>query len=75
MSKHWVSVSAVCPYYKHEVSQVIHCYGPVPGSVLHLAFASKTDALEYKRAYCRRGYDLCPIARMLTEEGIDVEQN
>ena len=65
--KHYTSVKAICPYYRHEGSQVIYCDGVVYGSVTHLAFASKTDALAYKEKYCRADYPLCNIYKMLKE--------
>ena len=63
--KHMISNKAICPCYKHEDSQVIYCDGVQDGSVIHLAFASKTDAKEYKAKYCRNDYKSCEICRML----------
>lgn len=65
--KHYTSAKALCPFYRHEGSQVIYCDGVVEASVIHLAFASKTDALAYKERYCRADYPLCNICRMLKE--------
>lgn len=67
--KHTISTKAICPYYKHEDSQVIYCDGVQDGSVIHLAFANKTCSVEYKKKYCRDKYEECPICKMLTENG------
>lgn len=69
MPKHMVHKNAICPFYRHEDSQVIYCDGIVPDSVIHLAFASRTDARDYKVKYCRcnKGYSECPIAKLLEE--------
>lgn len=62
-----ISNKAVCPHYKHEDSQVIYCNGVQDGSVIHLAFASKTDSLLYKQTRCRDDYQECKIYQMLTQ--------
>lgn len=67
MSKHMVHKDAICPFYRHEDSQVIYCDGVVPDSVIHLAFANKSDAKEYKLMYCRKRYNKCPISNLLEE--------
>ena len=63
--KHMISNKGVCPYYKHEDSQVIYCEGVKEGSVIHLAFSNKTDAREYKIKHCRCDYNHCKINTML----------
>lgn len=65
--KHRVARNARCPFYKHEDTQVIYCDGVSGQTVIHLAFANSTDALAYKRAFCRSEYQLCRIAQMLEE--------
>ena len=67
MGKHMVNKNALCPFYRHEDSQVIYCDGIVPDSVIHLAFANKTNAKEYKARYCRDCYRKCPISKLLEE--------
>ena len=67
MSKHMIDYKAVCPAYRHEDSLVIYCHGIQPGTVVHLAFASKTDEKTYKQDYCRSGYRHCPIYDMVKE--------
>lgn len=71
MGKHTVSKRAVCPFYKHEDPQVIYCNGIQPGSVIHLAFSSKTDAKEYKTSRCHSDWCSCEIACMLCENSIE----
>ena len=66
--KHMINLKAICPHYKHEDSQVIYCSGVQDGSVLHVAFASKTDSLAYKRSMCRDNYKSCRVYRMLEED-------
>lgn len=61
MMKHTVSVRAVCPYYRHENSQMIYCDGVQDGSVVHLAFSNKIDSRGYKKQYCQKNYESCKI--------------
>lgn len=63
--KHMISIKAICPYYRHEDSQVIYCEGVQDGSVVHLAFANKTDSMDYKKQHCRCKYQDCRIYQML----------
>lgn len=70
--KHMISNKAMCPFYKHEDSQVIYCEGVQEGSVIHLAFANKTDSLDYKKTYCRSNYGKCNICKMLEGGYIEV---
>ena len=65
--KHQINKSAVCPYYRHEAPQVIYCDGVQEGSVIHLAFSSRSEAALYKRKYCRRNYKSCRISKLLEE--------
>ena len=70
--KHMISARSVCPHYKHEDSQMIYCDGVQDGSVVHLAFASKTDAVGYKVSHCRcKDYKQCKIYQMLEENNDD----
>ena len=63
--KHYTSIKAICPFYKHESRQVIYCEGVTDGNVIHLAFANPSECLDHKKKYCRCSYALCPINRML----------
>ena len=65
--KHMIYKNTVCPYYKHEDTQIIYCMGVQDGSVIHLAFASKSDAKLYKDNHCRNDYNKCRISKMLEE--------
>ena len=72
MGKHMVHKDAICPFYRHEDSQVIYCDGIAKDSVIHLAFANKSDAKEYKLRYCRNCYRNCLISKLLEEVCEDV---
>lgn len=63
--KHTINAKAVCPYYRHEDSQVIYCDGISDASVIHLAFASKTDSKKHKVDHCRSNYTECPIYKLI----------
>lgn len=65
--KHTVHKDAICPYYRHEDSQVIYCDGVSDQSVIHLAFANKSDSKAYKVNYCRGHWQKCHIVNMLDE--------
>lgn len=65
MGKHRISNKVLCPYYKHEDSQVIYCDGVNCVSVLHLAFGNKIDAKNYKSKFCRENFESCEIKKML----------
>ena len=71
--KHNMSKFALCPFYKHEDSQVIYCEGVQDNSVLHIAFANKRDAKAYKIKFCREHYARCPIYKLL--EGLYDEKS
>lgn len=65
MAKHFFDCKTKCVYYLHEDSQVIYC-NLVPGKVvIHLAFASKTEAKDYKLRRCRSNYKPCIIYQAL----------
>lgn len=64
-----------CPYYKHDTSQVIYCEGLEDGMVLHLAFATHPQLINYKGRFCRRQcWGRCPLAKVLNQKwGYDDE--
>lgn len=68
--KHGYSAKAICPFYRHEAPSVIYCDGAVEMTVLHLAFASRSDCTNYKKRYCCKDYFACRIMRMLAEDGL-----
>lgn len=63
--KHYTSIKAICPFYKHESRQVIYCEGVAEGNVIHLAFANPSDCLSHKKEYCRCNHTQCSISKML----------
>lgn len=65
MGKNWTSEKTLCPYYRCEERQVIHCEGPLPGTSLHLAFNSPRRLKLHKGAYCDGCFDGCIIAKTL----------
>ena len=65
MGKHRVCSKVICPYYKHEDSQVIYCDGVTGESVTHVAFASSTQAKDYKCRFCQNDFMNCGIKKML----------
>ena len=68
MSKHAFGKDVVCPYYKYEGQQMIYCEGVEENTALHLAFASKTDMRDYRKAKCERCWKGCMIAQMLNRK-------
>lgn len=69
--KRYASLQAICPYYRHEDTQVIYCDSFTEWSVIHLAFESKTDARKYKECMCRKDYQKCPIMQMLEKNEVE----
>lgn len=63
MSKHFVSFEAQCPFYKEEDKNIIYCEGVTDNSRIHNAFTC--DAEQYKKKYCRKEWEACPISKML----------
>lgn len=58
-----------CPYYKTNASQVIHCEGLEEGMAMHMAFAKRSQLIDYKGRYCRRhGWANCPLAKVLNQK-------
>ena len=68
MAKHYVSSKAICPFYKHESTQVIYCEGIQKGTVLHMAFANASECLIYKKQYCRCNHTQCPVSILLNNK-------
>ncbi len=55
----------MCPYYREDGQQSIHCEGVEDGCKLHLGFANRGGFARYKRTLCRKNWDQCMVARML----------
>lgn len=58
----------LCPYYKRDTQQSIHCEGVQPGSGLRLGFKSQKKLKLYKQRLCRREWAQCMIAKMLNRK-------
>lgn len=54
----------VCPFYKGEKKSEIFCEGLFKNSKLHFAMSPSSKKARFRRAYCERDYERCPIARM-----------
>ena len=58
-----------CPYYKHDTSHMVYCEGLEDGMVIHMAFATHTQLLDYKKRFCRKDcWQNCPVAKMLNQK-------
>jgi hypothetical protein len=68
MGKHAYGGLVICPYYKYESQQMIHCEGVMPNTALHLAFDAKDKMRAYRNAYCEKCYNECLIAGMLNRK-------
>lgn len=75
MAKHYTSIKAICPFYKHESRQVIYCEGIQEGTVLHLAFANASECLSHKKRYCRCNHSQCPINYLLLSKYNNILNN
>ena len=71
--RHRVCKRVFCPYYRHEDPQMIYCEGVNDSSVIHLAFADRAEAKQYKVSVCRstQGYKNCRIYKMHLQEEIN----
>lgn len=59
----------VCPYYKTNNPSAIYCEGFENGMVVHIAFASRDQLVNYKSRYCRRHcWARCPLATTLNRK-------
>ena len=68
MSKHSFGKNVVCPFYKYESPQLIYCEGVDDNTAIHLAFASKQDLREYRKAKCEGDYKGCMLCQMLNKK-------
>lgn len=71
MAKQREDALVVCPYYKEDGPQQVHCEGILEGGSLHLGFPDKGQLRTYKSAYCRDHWELCRIAGLLNEKYAD----
>lgn len=65
MAKRYVSVNAICPFYRSEEKQKVYCEGVKRESSIHLAFGDAKDLKTYMDKHCRGGYETCIIAQAL----------
>ena len=56
---------AMCPYYKREGHQTIHCEGIQAGCGLRLGFSDYRQWERYKKTRCRDRWMDCNLAKML----------
>ena len=55
---------AICPFYKAEKRDEIFCEGLFKNSKIHFAISPPEKKVRYKRKYCEKNYERCPIAKM-----------
>lgn len=65
MPKHKVSDDVLCPFYRCEMHQEIHCEGVAQQTATHVAFAQMEDMRQYMQQHCKTGWCACRIAQML----------
>lgn len=61
--KHYVSTSAVCPFYEQEQPMKIHCEGFSKSNTIQISFKNDERKKLYtsKRCYSLENYKKCPI--------------
>ena len=68
MPESYMSKDVLCPYYHKEIQNKICCEGIDDDSSIHLNFVSGKRRIEYEKAMCCRGYDMCLIAQALNKK-------
>ena len=68
MGKHDFSCKVQCPYYRDQDGQKLRCEGVGPGTVIHLAFASKQEMRDYRVEFCEGCWKKCMIADALNRK-------
>jgi len=64
----YASPYVVCPFYRHENSQSIHCEGISSNTTVHLVFDPRNKKNAYRKKFCERDHMSCPIAKMLYQK-------
>ena len=64
----YLSLKAICPFYRSEEKHLIYCKGVQEGTATHMAFSYPAAKVAYKEKYCEKHYKACRIAKMLEEE-------
>jgi hypothetical protein len=63
-----VDAYVVCPYYKFNERQMIHCEGVEDGTAIHLAFSTPQQLQNFRQRFCRSCWKKCLIAEMLNRK-------
>lgn len=63
-SNRYTSSRALCPYYKAQEAQAIHCTGVETGNAIRLSFATPAQRECYSERFCYAQYFLCPLTQM-----------
>lgn len=50
-----------CPFYKAQNRSEIFCLGPERGSLLHIAFNSPAQRVNFQKIYCGLGNRRAPV--------------
>ena len=61
----YISRGVLCPFYRKEDCNGIHCEGIEDDTTIKLIHQSSEAKKQHRRYYCSRGYKKCPIAIML----------
>lgn len=59
------STSALCPFYRGEISRSVICEGVADRSSLRLTFVRSSDLKGHLYKFCYNGYSRCRVCRML----------
>ena len=57
----------VCPYFRGEGLQVIHCTGVEPAVNADVTFQKHRDFKDYRECFCLGKYSACAMAKCLDE--------
>ena len=68
MPRHYHSSAAKCPYYRGENGVMIFCAGLYGADTLRIFFRDGQKCRIHKAKYCRREWEHCCLAQMLTKE-------
>jgi hypothetical protein len=53
-----------CPFYKGESRNELLCEGLFRNSKLHFGISPPKKKVQFRRKYCEKDYERCPIAKM-----------
>ena len=63
MARHYQSPEAMCPFYRMEERNAIHCEGISPDASMTLQWEKPAD--QYRQRFCYGDWTCCKVARML----------